>query len=110
MLRIFPDHDFASTLRQLVDRVKQPNETVTPYYFGKLDLLRVCNINDKEADSCLIDGQVDHTLKNGGQAELLSMESELLCMELSIVYRQMRRFCCWAGDECSLELKQMLLS
>jgi hypothetical protein len=30
LIRTFPDHhDFASTLRQLVDRVKQPNETMT---------------------------------------------------------------------------------
>jgi hypothetical protein len=34
LIRIFPDHVFASTLRQLMDRVKQSNETMTQYYLG----------------------------------------------------------------------------
>jgi hypothetical protein len=63
LIRIFPDHVFASTLKQLLDRVKQSNETMIQYHFGKLDLPQVCNINDKEANSCLLDGLVDHTLK-----------------------------------------------
>jgi hypothetical protein len=52
LVRTFPDHhNFASTFRQLVDRVKQPNETVTKYYFGKMNLLQPCNITGKEAVS-----------------------------------------------------------
>jgi hypothetical protein len=75
-----------------MDRVKQSNETMTQYYLGKMDLLQVCDVNDREADSHLIDGLMGHTLRNGAKPELL-------CMGLSIVYRQTRRFCCWAGDE-----------
>jgi hypothetical protein len=66
LVRTFRDHhDFASTLRQLVNRVKQSNETMTQYYFGKINLLQACNITGKEAVSCLIDGLTGHTLQNG---------------------------------------------
>jgi hypothetical protein len=69
LVRTFPDHhDFASTLRQLVDRVKQPNETMTQYYFGNMNLLQACNITDKEAVSCLIDGLTDRILQYGAKA------------------------------------------
>jgi hypothetical protein len=69
LVRTFPDHhDFARTLRQLVDRIKQPNETMTQYYFGKINLLHACNITGKEAVSCLIDRLTDHTLQNGAKA------------------------------------------
>jgi hypothetical protein len=69
LVRTFPDHhDFASTLRQVVDLVKQPNETMTQYYFGKMNLLQACNITGKEAVSCLVDGLKDRNLQNGAKA------------------------------------------
>jgi hypothetical protein len=34
LISIFPDHVFASTLRQLMDGVRQSNETMTQYYLG----------------------------------------------------------------------------
>jgi hypothetical protein len=69
LLKPFPDyHDFARTLRQLANRVKQPNETMTQFYFGKMNLLQACNITVKEAVSCLIDGLTDRTLQNGAKA------------------------------------------
>jgi hypothetical protein len=69
LIKTFPDyHDFASTLRQSVNRMKRPNETMTQYYFGKMKLLQGCNITNKEAVSCLIEGLMDRTLKNGAKA------------------------------------------
>jgi hypothetical protein len=88
-MRIFSDHDFASTLRQLVDQVQQPNETMKQYYFGKLDLLQVCNITDKEAVSCLIDGLMDHTLKNGAKAERYETPEQLYAKYLSTLTAEM---------------------
>jgi hypothetical protein len=41
---------------------------MTQYYFGKRNLLQACNITNKEDVSCLIDGLMDHTLKNGAKA------------------------------------------
>jgi hypothetical protein len=55
-------------LRQLVNRMNRPNETMTQYYFGKMNLLHACNITNKEAVWCLIDGLGDRTLKNGAEA------------------------------------------
>ncbi|XP_018319869.1 uncharacterized protein LOC108733273 isoform X1 [Agrilus planipennis] len=67
--RTFPDHhDFSSTLKKLVARVKQRNETMTQYYFGKMDLLHACKIDGKDAVSCLIDGINDRTLQNSAKA------------------------------------------
>jgi hypothetical protein len=69
LMKTFPDHrDYATTLRQVVERIKQPNETVAQYYFGKMNLLQACNIGGKDAVSCLIGGLVDRTLRNGAKA------------------------------------------
>ncbi|KYB24754.1 hypothetical protein TcasGA2_TC031587 [Tribolium castaneum] len=65
----FPDHhDYASTLRKLVNRVKEDGETWAQYYFGKLNLLQACDITGTNAVSCLIDGITDVTLRNGARA------------------------------------------
>jgi hypothetical protein len=69
LIKTFPvHHDFANTLRQMLNRVKQPNESMTQYYFGKMNLLQACNITDKEAVSCIIDGLLDDTQKVGAKA------------------------------------------
>lgn len=67
--KTFPDHhDFAATLKKLVACVKQSNQTMTQYYFTKMDLIQACKIAGKDAVSCLIDGLRDNTLQNGAQA------------------------------------------
>lgn len=69
LLRTFPvHHDFATTLKALVARVKDPKESMIQYYFGKLELLQACKITGKDAVSCLIDGLQDRTLRNGAIA------------------------------------------
>lgn len=67
--KTFPDHhDFATTLKKLVARVKEPHETITQYYFAKMDLLQTCKIVGKDAVSCVIDGLGDRTLQNSAKA------------------------------------------
>ncbi|CAH1378842.1 unnamed protein product, partial [Tenebrio molitor] len=69
LVKTFPEHhDFATTLRQLVNREKQFHESMTQYYLGKINLLQACNITGKYAVSCLIDGLSDRTLRNGAKA------------------------------------------
>jgi hypothetical protein len=69
LMKNFPDHlNFAVTLRQVVERIKLPNETMTQYYFSKINFLRACNIRGKDAVSCLIEGLMNRTLRNGAKA------------------------------------------
>ncbi|CAG9838877.1 unnamed protein product [Diabrotica balteata] len=64
IIQTFPDTvDFASTLRLLVDRLKQPSETITQYYFSKMYLAEACKISGSNAVSCLIDGLNDPDLQ-----------------------------------------------
>ncbi|KAJ8937624.1 hypothetical protein NQ318_003741 [Aromia moschata] len=67
--RTFPDHhDFSATLRKLVNRSKLATETMTQYYFAKLELLQACEITGTKAVSCLIDGIGDRALQNSAKA------------------------------------------
>lgn len=69
IIRTFPDHrDFSATLKALVARVRKPGESMTQYYFAKMDLLQACNIGGKEAVSCLIDGIGDRTVQSSAKA------------------------------------------
>lgn len=62
--KTFPDNvDFAATLRNLVNREKLPDETMTQYYFSKMYLLEACKISGVNAVSCLIDGLPNPFLK-----------------------------------------------
>uniref|UniRef100_A0A6P7G7D4 Uncharacterized protein LOC114334848 n=1 Tax=Diabrotica virgifera virgifera TaxID=50390 RepID=A0A6P7G7D4_DIAVI len=64
IIQTFPDTvDFAHTLRLLVDRLKQPSETITQYYFAKMYLAEACKISGSNAVSCLIDGLNDPDLQ-----------------------------------------------
>jgi hypothetical protein len=84
LVKTFPDHhDFAATLRQLVNREKQFHESMTQYYFGKMNLLQACNITGKYAVSCLIDGLRDRTLRNGAKAGRYETPEELYTEYLS---------------------------
>lgn len=84
LIKTFPEHrDFATLLRNLVNRFKQPNETWEQYYFNKLDLLNACEINGKKAISCLIDGIRDPTIQAGARAGRYSTPDELYAEYLS---------------------------
>jgi hypothetical protein len=56
---------------------------MTQYYFGKMNLLQACNITNKEAVSCLTDGLVDRTLKNGAKAGRYGTPEQLYAEYLS---------------------------
>ncbi|KAG5877691.1 hypothetical protein JTB14_003845 [Gonioctena quinquepunctata] len=63
------DHvDYATVLRKMLNRTKQVDETMTNYYFSKMELLRTCQISGRHAVSCLIDGITDVTAQNGARA------------------------------------------
>lgn len=65
----FPDHvDYATVLRKMLGRIKEKNETMTNYYFSKMELMRTCQITGRNAVSCLIDGIVNVTIQNGARA------------------------------------------
>ncbi|KAJ8966104.1 hypothetical protein NQ314_003741 [Rhamnusium bicolor] len=69
LLRVFPDHvDFPSVLTELVKRHKLVPETWTEYYFGKMQLLRQCEISGKNAVAMLIDGIPDEAIQSGAKA------------------------------------------
>ncbi|KAJ3634751.1 hypothetical protein MTP99_007696 [Tenebrio molitor] len=52
LVKTFPDHhDFATTLRQLVNREKQFHESMTQYYLGKINLLQACTLVAEVADN-----------------------------------------------------------
>ncbi|KAJ8982440.1 hypothetical protein NQ317_010180 [Molorchus minor] len=67
--KTFPDHvDFAKALRKMLDRLKLPSETMISYYFGKMELIRTCQLSAQQAVSCLIDGIPDVTMQNAARA------------------------------------------
>ncbi|XP_044760406.1 uncharacterized protein LOC123317860 [Coccinella septempunctata] len=69
IMKTFPDHvDYSKSLRRMLERQKRKNETMTSYYFGKMELLRTCQITGKNAVSCLIDGIPDITIQNAARA------------------------------------------
>jgi hypothetical protein len=62
---------------------------MTQYYFGKLDLLQVCNVTDEEAVLCLIGRLMGHTLKNGTKAERYEIPEQLYAEYLSTLPAEM---------------------
>ncbi|KAJ8932979.1 hypothetical protein NQ318_011196 [Aromia moschata] len=67
--RSFPDHmDYTTLLENMLGRRKDPAETMTTYYFKKMELLRSCDIKRKQAVSCLIHGIDDPLVQNGARA------------------------------------------
>nr|CAH7750533.1 unnamed protein product [Callosobruchus chinensis] len=68
LIQVFPDHqDFPSNLKNLIFRVKSPEETWTEYYFAKQQLLRQCQITGKNAVAMIIDGIPDMTTQSGAK-------------------------------------------
>lgn len=67
--KTFPDHvDYAMMLRKMLQRTKQRNESMTTYYFNKMESLRTCQISGRNAVSCLIDGITNSTIQNAARA------------------------------------------
>ncbi|CAH1183504.1 unnamed protein product [Ceutorhynchus assimilis] len=57
LLKAFPSHEnFVDNLKLMLDRKKQPDETILHYYYSKCVLIRKCDISDVNATSCIIDG------------------------------------------------------
>jgi hypothetical protein len=56
---------------------------MTQYNYGKVNLHQTCNITNKEAVSCLIDGLMDGTLKNGAKARRYGTPEHLYAEYLS---------------------------
>lgn len=84
VIRTFPDNqDFASLLRRLINRIKFPGETWEKYYFEKKELLDACEIQGKNAVSCIIDGMNNATLQTGAKAGRYETPEELYASYLS---------------------------
>lgn len=67
--KTFPENiDFATILRKMLNRQKLPNESMTTYYFEKMELLRICEITGKKSVSCIIDGILDPVIQNSARA------------------------------------------
>lgn len=65
----FPDHrDYATLLQKMLERTKVGGETMTTYYFEKMEMLKACDINGKNAVSCLIAGLPETNLQNAARA------------------------------------------
>lgn len=84
--KTFPEHhDFATTLKALVARVKEPRETMIQYYFSKLKLLQAWKITSKDAVSCFINGLQDRTLRHGAIAGRYETPENLFTDYLSTI-------------------------
>lgn len=69
IIKTFPDHiDYAKILRKMLNRTKLSTETMTCYYFCKMELLTACQITGKHAVSCVIDGIPDVSIQNAARA------------------------------------------
>ncbi|KAJ8912698.1 hypothetical protein NQ315_012252 [Exocentrus adspersus] len=60
---------------------------MTAYYFGKMELLRTCQITGKNAISCLIDGIQDITTQNAARAGRYVMPETLFEEYLSMLQK-----------------------
>lgn len=69
LIKAFPDNlDFATSLKKVINRIKLPNESMTNYYYNKIELLQACEISGRNAVSCLIDGLNNISLQNAAKA------------------------------------------
>lgn len=68
--KMFPDNvDFVTTLKRLVTRLKQADETIPTYYFSKMYLIEACKITGEDAVSCLIDGLNNQAVQEQAKAQ-----------------------------------------
>jgi hypothetical protein len=73
ILQAFPDHrDFATSLRTMLAKRKDETESWSQYYFSKMELIRACELSEKQAVSCVIDGisnDIIQTVARAGRYE-----------------------------------------
>lgn len=68
--KMFPDNtDFVTSLKRLVTRLKQADESMSTYYFSKMYLIEACKITGEDAVSCLIDGLNNHSIQEEAKAQ-----------------------------------------
>jgi hypothetical protein len=69
ILQAFPDHrDFATSLRTMLAKKKDATESWSQYYFSKMELIRACELSEKQAVSCVIDGISNDIIQTGARA------------------------------------------
>ncbi|XP_072939233.1 uncharacterized protein [Epargyreus clarus] len=57
LLQVFPrSTDYVDRLEEMLARVKTNSETMSSYYYDKISLIKKCDIEGKDATSCLIRG------------------------------------------------------
>ncbi|XP_063925437.1 uncharacterized protein LOC135139221 [Zophobas morio] len=68
--KMFPDNtDFITSLKRLVTRLKQADESMTAYYFSKMYLIEACKITGEDAVSCLIDGLNNQSIQEQAKSQ-----------------------------------------
>ncbi|KAJ8944264.1 hypothetical protein NQ314_009510 [Rhamnusium bicolor] len=84
ILKAFPDNrDFAVALRTMLARKKDDNENWSQYYFDKMELVRSCELPEKHAVSCIIDGIPNEIIQTGARAERYENPESLFSSFLS---------------------------
>ncbi|KAL1488532.1 hypothetical protein ABEB36_014996 [Hypothenemus hampei] len=70
--KTFPENiDYASALKRMLRRHKRPDESMTTYYFEKMELLRICETTTnpgRKSVSCIIEGIDDPVIQNAARA------------------------------------------
>lgn len=57
LTQAFPSkRNYSRMLKDMLSRRKRPDETYVRYYYEKLGLVNICNISERYAVSCIIDG------------------------------------------------------
>lgn len=78
IIKTFLDRqDFAQLLKTMLDRKKKSDELWATYYFEKTGLIWACEISEKNAVSCIIDGIDDVVIRTGAKAGRYRSPEEL---------------------------------
>ncbi|KAJ8958076.1 hypothetical protein NQ314_006461 [Rhamnusium bicolor] len=86
ILKAFPDNrDFAVALRTMLARKKDDNKNWSQYYFDKMELVRACELPEKHAVSCIIDGIPNEIIQTGARAWRYENPESLFSSFLSTV-------------------------
>lgn len=69
LCRAFPaSRDYSELLEEMMARKKRDNETFAQYFYEKQALLNACNIDGKNAVSCIIAGIRENHIRSGAKA------------------------------------------
>jgi transposase InsO family protein len=89
ILQAFPDHrDFATSLRTMLAKKKDETESWSQYYFSKMELIRACELSEKQAVSCVIDGISNDIIQTGARAGRYETPEALYSSFLSTLVAQ----------------------